>query len=448
MKYNDKDGTWSSSVTTQLDGGRPAGRLQIKVEAGDDEQSLAAVTVVQPLEVRGVVAMVTPPAYAHLPASPVRIAERPVMTAQGSEIELQVSFNKPLDPAKGATLVSVDAKHPAPPVKWAYPAGGQAVGTFALGESFPPHSSFRFKILATDTDGLQNAASPECRVNVLEDLAPTVHIEVPQGNEERTPDASFPVKAKAGDDYGIELAEMVVKGASPSLASKTWTIPLLKGTAVAPGASWTPAESTVDSKQFHLDYQWSLEKLEGVKLKSGDVLEFSIRVKDNYDFNGHTHDPVNSETRKITIISHDQLDANAERELAEVRQEIGKIKSGQDSTKSENETQAKETAEKKKFDDAHRETVGRLAGQQSNSTASAKQQADKLKDLARRLDENKAPEKGAKEAAKDVAEQLDQTAEGPMKQAGQDLNKAKETKADPKGRPSSSRRPPTPPPRR
>src|SRR4051794_40071921 len=48
------------------------------------------------------------------------------------------------------------------------------------------------------------------------------------------------------------------------------------------------------------------------------------------------------------------------------------------------------------------------------------------------MTENKAPEKGAKEAAKAVAGQLDRTAEGPMKQAASELNQAKDNKADPK----------------
>jgi hypothetical protein len=48
------------------------------------------------------------------------------------------------------------------------------------------------------------------------------------------------------------------------------------------------------------------------------------------------------------------------------------------------------------------------------------------------MTENKSPEKGAKEAAKDVASQLDRTAEGPMKQAASELNQAKDNKGDPK----------------
>src|SRR4051812_40436332 len=147
------DGVYAASIAARLDGNKDAGRLEIKVEAEDDEQTLSPVTIVPRLDIRNVVAQVTPPAYAHLPANPVAIGERPVVTVLGSTIDLQVSFNKALDSAKGVTIEPSDKNRKAPEVVWTYPAAGQAAGRFVTGDgsastsnTFKPNDPFRFTI--------------------------------------------------------------------------------------------------------------------------------------------------------------------------------------------------------------------------------------------------------------------------------------------------------------
>lgn len=425
------DGTYAASLAARLEGGKETGRLQIRLEAGDDEQALSPVTVVPRLDIKGVLAFVTPPAYARLPASPVQISERPVVTALGSDVELQVTFNKPLNTAKPVRIESADKARHAPEVAWAFPAPGEAVGRLTLADAFKPNDPFRFTLRATDADGFENTGSQEYQIIVHDDALPTVQIEKPQRNEERTPTATVPLKVVAEDDYGIDAAELVVKGVSASLASKTWTLPLLTGTAVAPDVTWAPADSTTERKRFRLEYQWDLEKLDGVALKPGDQFEFMVRVKDNFDYAGRQHPFVESGKLRVTIISPEQWERAVETALANERQVIAGIKKAQDANHAETASQRQELAARKAFDDAVRATVGRLANQQSTATAQAKQSSDRLRELVQRMAENKSPEQGAKESARQVAEQLDRTAEGVMKQASQDLSRARDVKADP-----------------
>lgn len=433
------DGVFATSVAARLDGNKDAGRLEIKVEAEDDEQALSPVVVVPRLDIRGVVAQVTPPAYAHLPANPVAIGDRPVVTVMGSTIDLQVSFNKALDTAKGVAIEPSDKNRKAPEVQWSYPAAGQAVGRFVTGDgspnaanTFKPNDPFRFTIHATDTDGFQNTGTQEYQVIVHDDSMPTVQIEEPRRAEERTPNATVPLKVVAEDDYGIEAAQLVVTGVSANVQGKTWNLPLVANNVAGQGVSFQPADSSTERKRFRLEYGWDLEKLEGANLKPGDVLEFFVQVKDNFNFNGNQHAFVPSGKLRITIISHDQWDVVVEQILAATRQEIGQIIKTENLARSETEAQAQETAQKGKYDEAQRATAGRLANQQSTATAQAKQASDRLKELVQKMAENKSPEKGAKETAQQVSQQLNQTAESPMKQAGQDLNQAKDTKSDPK----------------
>ncbi len=459
-------GNFTAAVDARLEGQRDNGRLQIKVEAGDAETDLRPVSVVPRLDIKGIEARVTPPAYAGLPAVPVNIAERPVVTAIGSDIELRLSFNKALDVGKGIRIEPADRAHAMPAANWTFPSEGSAVARFTTFDprTFRPNDPFKFTVRATDIDGFENIGSQEYAIIVHEDGLPTVQIEEPRHSEDRTPDATIPMKVVAEDDYGIDLAQLVINRTSgrvgaapttePSAAAPTtapaaasgrgvdhWVIDLhrrdFSADAAGPGinalnASWTQADSSTERKRFRLEYPWDLSKLEGGNLKPGDVLEFFVQVRDNYNINGTLHPMVQSAKLKINIISHDQWDAHVETALAAMKQEIGQIKKSQDVNHQETQTQAKETGDKQKVDDAQKATIGRLATQQANAAAQVKQIAQKMDELIQKMNENKSPEKGMKETAKDVGKQLEQTSEGAMKQATSDLTEAKDAPADPK----------------
>jgi len=438
----DAGGVFSTNLKAQLDANRDLSKLQIVVEAGDDEAQLAPVEVVPPLEIRQVVATVTPPAYSKLPPVQVNLAERPIVAAVGATADLNITFNKQLDTAKSIRIVPSDTARAAPEVAWTFPRNGQATGRFDLsGGAFKPEDSFRFILRATDTDGFENQSALEYQITIHEDAKPSVVIDEPRQSEDRTPNATVPLRISADDDYGFDSVELVVEGKGPALAShEPWVIPLVKGGEPEAGVDWQLSpNSTLERKRFTAAFAWELDKLAGVTLKPGDKLEFFIRVRDNFDLAGQRHDPVDSSRLTITIISHDQFEAWMENQLSTVRQDLNAIKKTQDVVRSTTEEQSKETKEKGKLDDAQKATMSRLANQQATAASQTKQASQKLSELVKKATENKASEQGPRKAADEVSKQLDRTAEAPMKEATNKLNQAKETKSDPKGSPQQQK---------
>ncbi|QOV89945.1 DUF4175 family protein [Humisphaera borealis] len=437
----DANGVFATTLKAQLDTNRDLAKLQIAIEAGDDEKTLPGVTVVPQLEIRQAVATVTPPAYSKLPPSQVNLAERPVVAAVGATVDLGITFNKPLDTAKGIRIVPSDSARQAPPVEWTFPRNGQASGRFNLTTGFKTEDSFRFTLRATDTDGFENQSALEYQITVHEDAKPMVVIDEPRQSEDRTPNATVPLRISADDDYGFDSVDLVVEGKGPALASRQpWIIPLVREGVAQAGVDWQLSpNSTVERKRFTAGFGWELDKLAGVTLKPGDKLEFFVRVRDNFDLAGQRHDPVDSSRLTITIISHDQFEAWMEERISTVRQELSGIKKTQDVLKSTTDEQSKETKERGKLDDAQKATMSRLANQQATAASQTKQSSQKLADLVKRATENKASEEGPKKAANEVAKQLDRTAEAPMKEATSKLNEAKDTKSDPKGSPQQQK---------
>src|SRR6185369_10631369 len=130
--------------------------------------------------------------------------------------------------------------------QWTRDANGAvASGHFQAGESI------RFTVRATDADGFENNGTQEFDLLVREDGMPTVQIEEPRRSEDRTPEAAFPVRVVAEDDYGISSAQLVVKrltlnssgdGAAAAAGANTWVVDLVKGETVAANASWALAD--------------------------------------------------------------------------------------------------------------------------------------------------------------------------------------------------------------
>jgi len=63
-----------------------------------------------------------------------------------------------------------------------------------------------------------------------------VQIEEPRRSEDRTPEAAFPMRVVAEDDYGISSAQLVVKRlataeqpAASQAPGRQWVIDLVKG---------------------------------------------------------------------------------------------------------------------------------------------------------------------------------------------------------------------------
>jgi len=141
----------------------------------------------------------------------------------------------------------------------------------ALLQEWTASDSLRFHVQATDVDGFKNTAMEEYELIVRPDQNPTVQIENPRRNEERTPIAVVPLQAVAEDDHGISALKLVVDRINDK---KHWEIELVRNAAPAAGVAWNRIDGSSDRLRFRSNYDWDLARLESAALKPGDILEY------------------------------------------------------------------------------------------------------------------------------------------------------------------------------
>lgn len=425
------DGTYAASLDARPDAEAKGETLKIWVKAGDDEKQLAPITVVPRLAIDKVEAVVTPPAYAGQTAVTTNLSAAPVVTVAGANVELRVVFNKAVqgaDSVKIEPVVDERAKknetNPKPEAvktpDWSLAGPSLAVGRWGVTESM------RFHVKATDTDGFENVGLEEYELIVRPDQTPTVQIEIPRRNEERTADATVPLQGVAEDDFGIQTVKLVVDrlvtasdAKNPGHADRPrhWEIPLVEVAKPDGGVQWARADSAPDRVRSRVNFDWQLAQLQNAQLKSGDVLEYYLLVTDNYSLNGQVHQPVPSGKLRISILSQEEFANRITEELRLAAQQVGELKKSQVRTKEETSTLQDDTKGKKQFDAGDRAVADRLTNQQSTIASQSRQVASKMDDIRARLDENKSPNNELRQTAQDVKDILTRAAESPMKDA-------------------------------
>lgn len=437
------DGTYAASLDARPEEGSDAEMLKVWVKAGDDEKNLAPITVVPRLAIDRVEAVVTPPAYAGQAALTTNLSTGPAMAVEGSQVELRVVFNKAVKTAQSVRIEMVEADDPQtrhakpnPKVQWALGQPMLAVGKLGA------DSSLRFHIKATDTDGFENVGLEEYELIVRPDQTPTVQIEVPRRNEERTAEATVPLQGVVEDDFGIQTAKLVVDrlvtssdgkgGAGIGERPRHWEIPLIESGKPDGGVQWARADSAPDRLRFRANYDWVLGQLDKAQLKPGDVLEYYLAVTDNYSLNGQTHAAVPSGKLRISILSQEEFNNRITDELRLAAQQVGELKKTQARTKEETTTLKEDTKDKPKFDAGDQAVADRLVGQQSTVAAQSRQIASKMEDIRQRMDENKSQNNELRQTAKDVQDILTRAAEEPMKDALTRLSQARQEAQNPR----------------
>ena len=406
------DGTYQASLDARGSG------MSVWVAAGDDQTEAKSIAVVQRLAISRVEAMVTPPSYAKLEGMTVNLSEAPAAVVHGSTVQLKVTFNKALMPGQPVELESVKPDAKLPEIKWENSSEAVAVGTMVAGESM------RFRIHATDVDNFQNPALEEYDIVVRPDQNPTVIIETPRRNEERTANAVVPLEALAEDDFDISTMTLVVE----RVADKKHAEIALEG--------WQKVDSSGDRRRFRIKHQWELSELKDANgapfdLKPGDVLEYYVRVTDNYDYNGQKHAPVNSGKLKIHVISQEQLNVLITDALRAVAEKVRTTHNAQKRTQTETTNLKKDSEEKPQMDAGDRTALNRIGEQQGTIAQQTKQMAGTVADIEKRLDENRAQSQELKDITREVKTTLNDAAENAMSEATRKLNEASD-KADPK----------------
>ncbi|HEV8608143.1 MAG TPA: hypothetical protein VGQ99_22600, partial [Tepidisphaeraceae bacterium] len=386
--------------------------MKVWMKADDDQTDPASVAVVQRLAINRVEGIITPPPYAKLEATSVNLSEAPATVVYGSTVQLKVTFSKPLAQDKPLLIEPVKTDAKLPEVTWVKTSPNVAVGTMVATQSL------RFRLRATDTDYFENTALEEYEFAVRPDQTPTVMIETPRRNEDRTPVALVKLEALAEDDFDISTMSLIVDRLGDK---KHWEIPL---------ANWSKVDSNGElRRRFREKYDWELGQLEGADLKPGDVLEYYVRVTDNYEYNGIRHDPVPSGKLKINIISQETLSIQITDAIRAVAERVRQTQNSQNRTKQETANLKKDTETKPEIDTGDKTALNRLNEQQNTLATQTRQLGSQMQDIEKRMEENRSDNAELKDIAKDVKTTLNETAENPMTDAARKLAQAAE-KAD------------------
>ncbi|HEX8522029.1 MAG TPA: DUF4175 family protein, partial [Tepidisphaeraceae bacterium] len=419
------DGVYTASLDAKAEAGKNAGGMKVWMTAGDDRKDIEQIQVLPRLAIQKVEAVLTPPKYvgAREPTV-VNLADGAAMLATGSDVALRVTFNKSLaENASPVEIKPVTDPTKAPKFNWQRDGEQQVLAKWTATDSL------RFHIQATDVDGFKNTALEEYELIVRPDQNPTVQIENPRRNEERTPVAVVPLQAVAEDDYGVNTLKLVVDRLNDK---KHWEVELLRNTAPVQGVAWNKIEGSTERLRFRANYEWDLSKLDASGLKPGDILEYSLLVSDNYKLNGATHPAVTSGKLRITIVSQEQFADIVANELRVAAGQVADILNRQGRAKQETGELAKDTAGKAEFDQADRAVAERLTNQQGTAASQSKQVAGKLDALGQRMSENKSAAQDLRQLTSDVKDLLNNAAENPMKAAANQITSAAQQKADPK----------------
>jgi hypothetical protein len=386
------------------------------MQSGDDQKNLLPIQVVPRLTIKSVDAEVTPPPYVkNQTATQVNLVSAPALVADGSTIKVRINFSKPLAAGDaGVDIVPASQEMSRPEgIAWVRDSNSSAVGTWLA------RKSLRFHVKASDVDGFTNNALEEYELIVRPDQNPTVQIENPRRNEERTAASVVPLTALAEDDYGLANVKLVVDRVGDK---KHWEVDLIKDDAAAGSAAVTRAEGTADRLRLRINYQWELSQLADANLKPGDVLEYFLLAKDNFALDGQTHPEVPSGHLRINIVTPEDLEARVLDELRVIKNQIQGVRTGVDRNRAETASLRDDTQNRNQLDAADRAALERLINQQATSTSQTRQLANRVDQLRARLQENRAPTQELNDIARDVTNDLNQAAENPMRQATNELS--------------------------
>jgi len=446
--YQLDDGPVTREYMIRGEGGRYTARVQasgkqlkVWMASGDDETPPQVVAVVPRLAIQSVQATITPPAYSQMRPTTVDLAKAPAFMVTGSKVSLRVQFNKTLDPAKEVAfpvIANNDNTKPAAPAITV-----NRTDTMAPLASWVAKDSFRFRVQATDTDGFTNTGLEEYEIVVKPDQLPTVMIESPRKNVDRTPDAYLPLQVLAEDDFGIDSLRLLVDriavapdpkdpNAVRPGAKKHWEIPL---------KNWTRIDGTGERQRFRLNWDWDLKAALG-DLKPGDVLEYCVEVRDNYRIEPKdqlagapqaplTHPPQFSSKLRVNIISQDEMTIRITDEIRGLAQKTKTVHDSQVSNQNETKSLQQDTKDKPALSKGDRAALEGMTSRQSAMVSQTKGLSNQLEDVQRELKENNVKNEELNSIAKEAKQDLDTAAEKPMTDAANQLNQAAQSKPNP-----------------
>jgi hypothetical protein len=409
------DGLFHAAVDAIAPSDTATGTINIWAESGDGRLALTPVKIVQRLAIQSGDAVVGPPPYA--PAAPARhvnLLQDSAVVTPGATVSLAIHFNKALDPSRPVS-VEVLTDKAKPTFIWTAPADGVVSAVVSC------EQSFRFRLHATDADGLANPAIEAFELVVRPDQNPTVTIERPEQNQDCTPEAVVNLQALAEDDFGFTGLKLAIDRMPQKLHDE---IVLVEHASAANGATWTAVDSPPELQRFRVGYAWELTRPGEPHPQPGDVLEYAVAATDNFRLNGQTHPPVLSSRRRLHIISQEAFSTKMGDQMSAVAEQTAALKRGEETAEQQVYALLKRVAARPAPDGDDQTAADRLTQQQNELAMQTAGLASKLADIGLRMRENRSTNHALQSTAAGVADQLSRSAGGAMKEAAQQLTDA------------------------
>lgn len=419
-------------------GERESAVLEYTFTAGDFTTEPAELTLAARPEVASVVAAITPPDYAQglirEQTIPMHEQQDRIATAScytHSNVTLRVGFNKPIPIATARQAVQDALRAPSDPAGGAAPARWRHMAVTFDGEDIGQTTGATIRITGlltqtelafalTDRFGLTSSDSERrYRIQALEDESPTVVLLEPMTDETVLPTARVLLKAMGEDDIAMESLALAVlapdRANTPDDAEETLTR-LLDD----PGLFTTGRVGSLDLEHT-LDLA-TLDLLPGdevlVTAMGQDIFEITTGDADETE----RHAFAQSQTRRLRIITEQELADQARRVLRGVRDTAQSLERTQRILRQRNEDgmDSAETAAQQ--------------GEVSRRVAAQREQVDALRERLERngatgldpLEELIEQADGMLDAAQEASDQaqrsLDQS--GQQQQRGSDARRA------------------------
>lgn len=406
-------------------------RIELRFEAGDDTTGVQALSLVEPPVLRRLTAHVTPPDYAakqvvadahNLLAD--QLATVAIDALAGSRITLEVVTNKPLPvPDTGADAAEVEAfirRTFAGLYGVAAESEGEAAARLSPAYRLEPLDSagvpgwrltwtltqpVEMRIRLTDEFGLVREDQRLFRFDVRPDAPPRVTIVEPAADQSVLATAVVPLAAEAQDDVAL------VK------------LSLLSRREGAADQSLGVVEATESRAAIKAPFD-----LSPLQLKAGDELSVVAVAEDNYRLDGAGHDPVESTSRRIRIITPEELARELRTDLADIRSRAARAQTSQQGL-AEASPSAGAAQQQRDLADRigqMRQSVDKLRQRLESNRLNDPPLSQTLSEAGRLTDQAR---QSAEQAAGRMAQAAEQTQRNQPDQAAEELSRAREQQA-------------------
>ncbi len=307
-----------------ISGALPHVAVEVVFEAGDAVSPPQQIRLVPRPAVRGVRAVVEPPAYAYGLVSRRTVsllephsAGGEVSTAsalRGARMRLSIDLNKPMAWSESMLRRTLPGLADEEPLEvQAFGMVGAADGREPVIEvAFTLRRSLTTAVRLTDEFGLTNMSERQYRIQAVEDRPPVVNLLLPSTDEQVLAGAVVALKAAAQDDVG--LSRLDLEAGLPA-----------KGDEPRPQVVTLKSDPSRRSR-LQVDHDLDLSLYE---LSPGDELVLSAVAGDLFELDGLRHELVRSGERRLRIIEPADLVRQLRGELAGVRRTAMRIETDQ-----------------------------------------------------------------------------------------------------------------------